>query len=116
MPPDEKTLCEFVAKFVGWRPAEPDRYGPRWIAPNGGNYPEDGQHPPNFTRDLNAWHQWVAPVIETQNKSMPWLGALQDLCGKWIINWVNADAGTRCQALWNTLEGKLPEESENGKT
>ncbi len=60
--PDLKLRVDVAVEVMGWVRAEPDKFGNRWIAPNGGNYPEDGDHPPPFELSLDASREVLAEI------------------------------------------------------
>lgn len=98
--PSDKELEEFIVAFSGWKPTGIVR------DMNDVAFPEQ---PPRYLYDLNAWLRDVVPRLN----SLPfYLQSKWDdeLClrtggGGWKAN---ADARSRCLALWRALGGKLP--------
>ncbi len=89
--PTDKELVEFVTAFAGLTNRLPI---------------------PDYLTDLNAWHNDVWPRIKWRRPVFVgvWLIALRTAIGNDSPQEiVNADARSRCVALWNTLDGKLPE-------
>ncbi len=110
--PTDAELHEFVAHFVGYKNLWRDKSDQSiWSREPGGSVPV-----PDYLHDLNAWHRDVWGKIETTNAwlSAEWSFAMDDIYGDGNhAKKHNADARSRCLALWRALGGKLPERSES---
>ena len=104
--PRDAELEAFITKFVDWKPCE-------FIKDfTGKTLP---QYPPRWLVDLNAWHSQVWPKINHQSAlrgmwadEMMFMGCWGDDPSRVSVV-MNANAKSRCLALYRALEGKLPE-------
>lgn len=107
-PTDDKTLLEWIARFCGWH----DLQTQPGVTLFGCLHPK---HPfpssvPDYLGSVDAWLRDVWPKIEHKaNLKTEWdrlLGAI--VLSEFVANRINADARSRCLALWRACEGKLP--------
>ena len=109
--PTDEELLEFVAMFVGWTDLQWANRYLRSNAPDatlGGWRDGKGMKIPDYLNSLDAFARDVWPKIrEDQSLRVKWIWGFDTLD---ICDLMNADARSRCLALWRALDGKLPEE------
>lgn len=104
--PTDRELLEFVARFAGW--TELKWSDPDWVC---GFHAETNRISvlPNYLHSVDAWLRDVVPVMEKQKKlKESWYMHLLGLCIGTSWYTANADARSRCLALWLAWEEKLP--------
>lgn len=102
--PTDKELLEFVARFAGWRDLQlrgrSILFGKQDTAIE--------YEIPDYLRSVDAWLRDVWPVVHKHRLADKWHRAFLDLdIGRSSADDVNADARSRCLALYRALEGKL---------
>lgn len=112
--PDDKTLLEFVARFVGWTKLQFTESG---ILLSDVRSRQDYSIVPDYLSDLNAWHREVWPKVISLGNGIDelWQIELEELLkiahAGYQNRASNADARQRCLALYRALDGKLPRET-----
>lgn len=100
--PDDKTLLEFVRRFAGWTIADSDRAGSMWITPARDSYVAPALVT-DYLRSVDAWLSDVVPVLNrTPTLRLRWAIEMAEFPDE-----LNADARSRCLALYRALNGKL---------
>ena len=102
--PDDRTLLDFVAQFVGLPLEVPMPMTGR------DDFTSYRRNPdiPNYLNSVDAWLRDVWPAV-TGLQARDWypkLAKVMDSCQLWEL--ANATARQRCIALWLALEGTLP--------
>lgn len=112
--PTDAELLEFVARFAGLKYVliEKDGTVTHQLENDSRDYPV-----PDYLNSLDAWHRDVWPKIHDDRYEVDWWAELVELIGNvggcdW--KYANADARSRCLALWRALDGKLPDALEGG--
>ena len=120
--PDDKTLLEFVARFAGWDDLV---WGPasgqlRTRQNVSHSIPDNDAYVPDYLHSVDAWLRDVWPKVEGM-LSIDWLIEMVKLhnpnCRRIRpsretprfreLRLINADARSRCLALYRALEGRL---------
>lgn len=120
--PTDKELLEFVARFVGWTEIKWDIACGAWGM--GPDVVRKNKPTPEYLIDLNAWHRDVWPKIAKQTRTIDlawaWHKRLAIIVDGMAIDseahgpWnANADARSRCLALWRALDGRLTDTGEH---
>lgn len=102
--PDDKTLLEFVARFAGWTELTSEAGRIYGVPPShykGHCFTEL----PDYLHSVDAFIMDVWPKM-TLNLGAKWIREMSHTHG--IAGAANADARSRCLALYRALEGKLP--------
>lgn len=107
--PDDKTLFEFVARFAGWMDFDRGPTGTGGPVATRAGMAGRQNAVPNYLRSVDAWLRDVWPKVEALGDQLKfaWLHNLPTPTMDWT-QMVNADAKSRCVALWRALDGKLP--------
>lgn len=110
--PTDKTLLEFVARFAGW-------FELSWSKGPLGEWPEEtlvGYYDkystskvPDYLNSVDVWLRDVWPKVFIFRLCDKWMRAyLNDHPAQGSAADMNADARSRCLALYRALEGRLP--------
>lgn len=95
--PTDKELLEFVARFVGWDSIEYTILGKPMESTS-------GRLIPDYLNSVDAWLRDVWPKVEAQPMlGCLWMAELERIITHGPIRQVNADARSRCLALYRAL-------------
>ena len=110
--PTDAELLEFVARFAGWTELTSEAGIVYGVPPS--NYKGHCfTMMPGYLNSVDAWLRDVWPkMLFTAALQQKWMDELERLLvntnATWRCRIANADARSRCLALYRALEGQLP--------
>ncbi len=119
--PDDKTLLEFTARFCGWR--EVMFYGGRPELCGRHDDYEEVEQIPDYLHSVDAWLSDVWPKVKDSgimHRVASFVLHKSGYDGRGQLNFVevglDADARSRCLALYRALDGTLPQPEPKAET